>query len=479
MIAPDVARGSIPAQAGEPYRGCWDWPRTRVYPRAGGGTGRPQRVRDAAKGLSRAGGGTRYVILSSHFHIGLSPRRRGNPRYGCCCLPTLRSIPAQAGEPPSSPAATVVSRVYPRAGGGTVIDAATSPAPQGLSPRRRGTRKAQTRLTLNSGLSPRRRGNPVGERHPLVVLGSIPAQAGEPCRCGVRKPCSRVYPRAGGGTDTERRNADGRGGLSPRRRGNQRNWERTFQITGSIPAQAGEPASVLATRSRKRVYPRAGGGTVSAQTRLSLNSGLSPRRRGNRRGSGRPAPMARVYPRAGGGTAPENAKRPRPPGLSPRRRGNHDARSVRHVSPGSIPAQAGEPRSTSLQGPSRKVYPRAGGGTEVMKVTETGVAGLSPRRRGNHGARRDHHRLLGSIPAQAGEPNVLFLAGDRDWVYPRAGGGTPSANPICWMTKGLSPRRRGNPFQALERQRELGSIPAQAGESLVANSLNCLQCQRT
>ena len=110
-----------------------------------------------------------------------------------------------------------------------------------------------------------------------------------------------------------------------------------------------------------------------------------------------------------------------------------------------------------------------------------GVAGqgLSPRRRGNQALCERIESDPGSIPAQAGEPIHAYRSDGAIRVYPRAGGGTVSLLGSIGVLMGLSPRRRGNLEGAVLQDRRLGSIPAQAGEPLVANSLNCLQCQRT
>ena len=71
--------GSIPAHAGEPLVSGEIGQKTRVYPRACGGTDIRKTVRE--KGL------------------GLSPRMRGNPGSVEAVYEDLGSIPAHAGEP--------------------------------------------------------------------------------------------------------------------------------------------------------------------------------------------------------------------------------------------------------------------------------------------------------------------------------------------------------------------------------------------
>ena len=151
---------SIPAHAGEPV---W-WPLRRdvpgVYPRARGGTCRGKDDPRHKGGLSpRTRGNRSCGLLSAHplrsipAHAGepgrehrvlpgrggLSPRTRGNRCRVLYEAALRRSIPAHAGEPREARAASIVSRVYPRARGGT--------------------RSIESRMTGKSGLSPRTRGN--------------------------------------------------------------------------------------------------------------------------------------------------------------------------------------------------------------------------------------------------------------------------------------------------------------------------------
>ena len=108
------------------------------------------------------------------------------------------------------------------------------------------------------------------------------------------------------------------------------------------------------------------------------------------------------------------------------------------------PAQAGEPPRPRRSGTSRRAYPRAGGGTQVVIATirwAVGLSpagggtalpsrahatdhGLSPRRRGNREERRVVIAEFGPIPAQAGEPASRPNRRSPRRAYPRAGGGT-------------------------------------------------------
>ena len=192
--------GSIPACAGEPARTSFGWTSQKVYPRVCGGThGRPDRNRNWS---------------------GLSPRVRGNPAYTHRFRAYPRSIPACAGEPPSSVLDEVLTEVYP-ACAGEPFDPFLCDRNEGVYPRVcGGTRKHSPAGSLLTGLSPRVRGNPGG----TAVAGgqgrSIPACAGEPPTTKTTPAVEAVYPRVCGGTVFGHRFLKFVGGLSPRVRGN-------------------------------------------------------------------------------------------------------------------------------------------------------------------------------------------------------------------------------------------------------------------
>ena len=277
------------------------------------------------------------------------------------------------------------------------------------------------------GLSPRVRGNLCPLIQAVEPDGSIPARAGEPQSQRRRIAYCPVYPRACGGTPPDRSPSADPDGLSPRVRGNPIPSRRRQSSPGSIPARAGEPAESSNTLTGVEVYPRACGGTVFCDRVQPPHRGLSPRVRGN--------PVLEVA-------------------LDPQ--------------PGSIPARAGEPSDGAVPARGRRVYPRACGGTYTGAMIVLSVEGLSPRVRGNRARAGCGGSASGSIPARAGEPIRATCCPPRSRVYPRACGGTlaPPPNWIkCW---GLSPRVRGNPQQRRPARRHHGSIPARAGEPVLA-----------
>ena len=195
------------------------------------------------------------------FFSGLSPRARGNVRVEFTDHVLFGSIPASAGERGHGGYSRSSLRVYPRERGGTM--------------------KYRWRPISNRGLSPRARGNALqhfGRRH---RRGSIPASAGERGGQGCRYPQTWVYPRERGGTcELLERNLDFQG-LSPRARGNACHRLLKIQLSGSIPASAGERVSHCAITFAYRVYPRERGGTILIAGYVAGRLGLSPRARGN------------------------------------------------------------------------------------------------------------------------------------------------------------------------------------------------------
>ena len=114
-----------------------------------------------------------------------------------------------------------LTRVYPRACGGTVNNYEAWITRKGLSPRLRGNHRPDT------------------ARVPLER--SIPAPAGEPHSWATWAPLWWVYPRACGGTYYTDGMDSTIAGLSPRLRGNQGEGLSGRRCYGSIPAPAGEP----------------------------------------------------------------------------------------------------------------------------------------------------------------------------------------------------------------------------------------------
>ena len=151
-------------------------------------------------------------------------------------------------------------------------------------------------------------------------------------------------------------------------------------------------------------------------------------------------------------------------GLSPRVRGNRRFCRLRRCASGSIPACAGEPSVRCSLLSVCRVYPRVCGGTSRHIVGNPPARGLSPRVRGNHYDAVVLFVKQRSIPACAGEPRSIPACAGEPAVYPRVCGGTKVVAQSSHGLFGLSPRVRGNPSLPSDVPRSCRSIPACAGE---------------
>ena len=253
-------------------------------------------------------------------------------------------------------------------------------------------------------------------------------------------------------------------GLSPRVRGNRVKDVPAVWRPGTIPACAGEPTPGPWFVPRYRDYPRVCGGTFNISHIAFSLQGLSPRVRGNLVSAlkidtisgtipacaGEPRSTSLVndrnrdYPRVCGGTVQCASATIRRSGLSPRVRGNQITSIICPLAVGTIPACAGEPTLCLPVCPVGEDYPRVCGGTIYCDFLYTPKLGLSPRVRGNHHALSRRDQRLGTIPACAGEPSMKSTSGSINGDYPRVCGGTLGDLLLPLPVQGLSPRVRGN-----------------------------------
>ena len=115
---------------------------------------------------------------------------------------------------------------------------------------------------------------------------SIPACAGKPRASNSSAQARAVYPRVCGETASQAAAQVGKGGLSPRVRGNHPRARDGVSYDRSIPACAGKPTSVGISPFRIAVYPRVCGETPFGEDYTEAGGGLSPRVRGNLNGKG-------------------------------------------------------------------------------------------------------------------------------------------------------------------------------------------------
>ncbi len=155
---------------------------------------------------------------------------------------------------------------------------------------------------------------------------------------------------------------------------------------------------------------------------------------------------AKVYPRLRGGSCWATAGWRYSLGLSPPTRGIQYEFHHHHHPRRSIPAYAGDPRSSFTTAPARRVYPRLRGGSCRSPALSQPFSGLSPPTRGIHRKRRLANVRGGSIPAYAGDPLAEYPDEVPRVVYPRLRGGSADPARAVRRNRGLSPPTRGIPI---------------------------------
>ncbi|OSM00323.1 hypothetical protein MAIT1_00816 [Magnetofaba australis IT-1] len=340
---------------------------SRSIPAWAGETGRTRRAAHWRRVDPRVGGGNSRTLAASRLEIGRSPRGRGKPFGVGQLLNQTGSIPAWAGETQRPQRRIKAVEVDPRVGGGNVKAHSQQYGYRGRSPRGRG----KLRLSATYALGRR----------------SIPAWAGETPVSRSPHVFQRVDPRVGGGNCRWQVGFLIRRGRSPRGRGKRLPAILAGEIQRSIPAWAGETTRPAPPCLAARVDPRVGGGNLTGCSRWMRAPGRSPRGRGKRRGSpsvqatGRSIPAwagetrwgdasrsrRAVDPRVGGGNDAKKRQEWQREGRSPRGRGKPSPEPGQFDAARSIPAWAGETTASRCSAPTRGVDPRVGGGNPIRR----------------------------------------------------------------------------------------------------------------
>ena len=195
--------------------------------------------------------------------------------------------------------------------------------------------------------------------------------------------------------------------------------------------------------SSGKVDPRVRGGDLTPGLEVLPIAGRSPRTRGRRQHPLQLGVQRGSIPAYAGETLVSMRQRS-PPRVDPRVRGGdiHVCRAS-HSLPGSIPAYAGETCWRKTDGTQSRVDPRVRGGDPGQYLAGAYPMGRSPRTRGDtttpavarytpgrsprtRGRRYGFpypYPTGGSIPAYAGETQLVFLGLDATRVDPRVRGG--------------------------------------------------------
>jgi len=174
---------------------------------------------------------------------------------------------------------------------------------------------------------------------------------------------------------------------------------------------------------------------------------------------------AGVNPRSRGGGSKARPRARRTAGQSPLTRGRHYTDQLVLLDKGSIPAHAGEAQRDQLLALEPGVNPRSRGGGGDNTLADRVAQGQSPLTRGRRPGRRRGAGRPGSIPAHAGEAVVAGRAALHQRVNPRSRGGGATAATACTGCCGQSPLTRGRLASLTPSGVADRSIPAHAGEA--------------
>ena len=132
---------------------------------------------------------------------------------------------------------------------------------------------------------------------------------------------------------------------------------------------------------------------------------------------------------------------------------------------GIIPAYAGNTLLLILKIWATRDHPRVCGEHWLGSDRWVFVLGSSPRMRGTHVDGVGLLRHLGIIPAYAGNTRIQFSERSHRWDHPRVCGEHRNHRTSRRDTSGSSPRMRGTPVGMPSASRLVGIIPAYAGNT--------------
>ena len=158
-------------------------------------------------------------------------------------------------------------------------------------------------------------------------------------------------------------------------------------------------------------------------------------------------------------------------GSSPRVRGKQLLDHVVWHSDGLIPARAGKTSSRSSRSATLPAHPRVCGENRAFDVLSIGRMGSSPRMRGKRSSLHSNLVEDGLIPAHAGKTTKAQEIATQWPAHPRACGENSVPVEKSCIRGGSSPRMRGKLVLLESGQGLAGLIPAHAGKTTGALTL--------
>ena len=439
-------------------------------------------------------------------HPGSSPHVRGTPYKGRPCRRYVGIIPACAGNTTQATHCKRRPRDHPRMCGEHLVDGASRTFRAGSSPHVRGTRAMGRYNAMSWGIipacagntrdlrtgrhrfagsSPHVRGTLAESTEDVQRLGIIPACAGNTSNATCSTCGGGDHPRMCGEHYTALIALLRDWGSSPHVRGTLTSFFGLISLSSIIPACAGNTGGVGVVDAHLRDHPRMCGehpveyrcayaelgssphvrGTHFDTPRSWYYFGIIPACAGNTRETFRPCRAVGDHPRMCGEHPLSSIDNSINTGSSPHVRGTLPTGRCMSCTFGIIPACAGN--TPTIVPFSRWCWdhPRMCGEHTVPSNVHVVVVGSSPHVRGT----RRLHRLLrgrpGIIPACAGNTSTIAVRRRVSRDHPRMCGehgyhGRPKS-----MSRGSSPHVRGTQVERVEDGRDLGIIPACAGNT--------------
>ena len=158
-----------------------------------------------------------------------------------------------------------------------------------------------------------------------------------------------------------------------------------------------------------------------------------------------------------------------PLGSSPRVRGRQTAEHDACFASGLIPACAGQTGPVVVSGTRGRAHPRVCGADSLSPRSATWTTGSSPRVRGRLAGLRAQIRDLGLIPACAGQTDDLLIFASVDVGSSPRVRGRQSANVVAAVLGGLIPACAGQTCLSSTARSRVGAHPRVCGADLRRN----------
>ena len=204
-------------------------------------------------------------------------------------------------------------------------------------------------------------------------------------------------------------------------------------------------------------------GISPRRRQMILLAGIIPARAGNIYAARQPWPSYWDHPRSRGEYVLLISRNSNILGSSPLARGISSVCSSKSRSIGIIPARAGNIFRTTVNGVKGRDHPRSRGEYRYRPAQPWIYQGSSPLARGISSRTRVRTLFLGIIPARAGNIDTSHLIVVLIWDHPRSRGEYFWEMWLNCSTQGSSPLARGIFFNLFQPRRDIGIIPARAG----------------